>query len=83
MIRRSKVSWKPKITAGRCPICKWWFDGYLVGGKKRTPMLNEVVEWAIDAQLTGRCLKNRCRIDNRYERPVLEQPPDSGETPEL
>ena len=75
MMRRPKRGAHPRLAAGQCPCCGGWFDGYQVGTGEPTANTAPVVEWSVDARDTGRCVRQECYLDNRFERPVIEAPP--------
>ena len=74
MMTRSRTWPRPRLSAGQCRICLWWFDGYQVGAGEPTGNTGPIVEWAVDAKHTGRCLKRECYVTNRFEAPKLETP---------
>ena len=74
MIRRPRRCPKPRLAAGQCPVCEWWFDGHKVGAGDPTGDTGPIVEWSVDARDTGRCLKHECFVINKFQAPRLETP---------
>jgi len=75
MMRRPALWRRPRMEAGQCPVCEWWFDGVIVGAGDPTGDTAPIVEWAVDARRFGRCLKHECAVRNHFEAPALDQPP--------